>query len=77
MNLTQTEREGSAIEKVAKFLQERVDKHRAKNDTKLDAEETAYLRGQIAEDKALLAALRPPIEFKPTSVVKHGNVPNY
>lgn len=36
---------------------------RAKNDTRQSPEETAWLRGQIAEVKALLALDQPPMQF--------------
>lgn len=41
-------------------LERRLESQRAKNDTDLSAEDTAKVRGRIAEIKALLALEAPP-----------------
>jgi hypothetical protein len=55
MNLTESEKSHFVWQKIEKHLQNRVSILRAKNDGPLDAMQTATIRGQIAEVKALLS----------------------
>ncbi len=47
----------------------RLEKLRADNDSNLDPQQTAYLRGQIAELKRTIKLAEPPVEFKSASNV--------
>ncbi len=60
MKLNDTERNSAPWQKVKAELESRLDLFRRKNDSNLDAEQTAKLRGRIAEIKNLLALGEPP-----------------
>lgn len=61
MNLTEGEKNHPVWQKIEAHLQNRVIILRAKNDGPLDPLQTATIRGQIAEAKALLSySTMPP-----------------
>lgn len=63
IDLTPTERNGSAVKKIVDHLTLRLSAMRCQNDGPfLDARETAGIRGKIAEIKDLLKALNPPAD---------------
>lgn len=51
------ERRHPVAEKLARYLEQRLNEHREANDHQQDAETTALLRGRIAEVKHLLDLL--------------------
>jgi|TARA_R110000868_G_scaffold234939_2_gene488620 hypothetical protein len=55
VNLSKSEQEHPIWLKVESHLKDRMSLLRAKNDGPLDAVQTAHIRGQIAEVKAMLA----------------------
>lgn len=63
VKLTDLERKSSAWVKIRDYYQRRLDVMRGRNDGDLVIEETAKLRGRIAEIKNLLALDRAP-EFE-------------
>lgn len=60
--LSDYERQTGVWPKVAKHLEARLDLLRKQNDGPLDPEDTARLRGRIAEVKALLEKGKDPIQ---------------
>ena len=60
-DLSAIERVSSVWIKCEAFLKDRLQRLREKNDRLLDADETAQVRGQIAEVKALLRLGREPL----------------
>jgi hypothetical protein len=52
--LNEADRQGATWLKLKAYLEGRLQSHRARNDGKLSAEDTAELRGQIKEVKHLL-----------------------
>lgn len=69
MILTQPERETPLWHKITQFLNERIAAAHIKLEGNMGPDATATLRGQIKEDRALLAIGQPRIEF-----VKHRPV---
>lgn len=62
MNLSEGERNHPLWLKIESHLKERIVILRAKNDGPLDTVQTATIRGQIAETKAMLAWGLAPIQ---------------
>jgi hypothetical protein len=60
-DLTAVERTSSTWIKAEAFLKDRLQRLREKNDRPLPPDETALVRGQIAEVKALLRLGREPM----------------
>lgn len=58
--LSDLEKQSAAWTKVKRHIEQRIEDLRRKNDGDLDPDDTARLRGRIAELKNLLAAVEPP-----------------
>lgn len=66
--LTHAESNSSLWIKLRDHMNERLADHRRRNDAKLNAEDTASVRGQIKELKVLLELDKP----EPAYVAEHG-----
>lgn len=63
LQLTQEERSSALWAKIVKWAHQRVDSHRKRNDNDQTIEQTASIRGQIREAKALISLGREKPEF--------------
>lgn len=61
IELTEHELESVLWRKIEKYADDRISLLRAKNDGRLGPDETAWVRGQIFELKALLGLGAPPL----------------
>ncbi len=59
MQLTQSERDTPLFRKLKKHYEQRLADHRLENDKRLNADDTARLRGMIAEDLYFLSLAEP------------------
>lgn len=66
--LTPEERHSALWLRLEKLLAERLDSHRRKNDTAIPPDQTAALRGQITEVKALRKLLAMDFDPSPAKV---------
>lgn len=67
--LTDVERNSAAWKRLREHIEYRIDKQRRRNDARLNIEDTAHVRGSIAELKVLLELAEP----EPAQVAEYGH----